>query len=97
MRFFRHPVLDPLPGRKKIEIFLDGKPIEAYEGETIASAIYASGLKMLRKTKKGTEPRGVYCYRGRCTDCIMKVDGKPNVRTCITEVKNGMVIETTGT
>lgn len=96
MRISDHPILDPLGKRKKINMTLDGKRIDAYEGETIASAIYASGIKILRRSDKYREPRGVYCYRGRCTDCIMRVNGKPNVRTCITEVKDGMVIETLG-
>ncbi|MFA6785534.1 MAG: (2Fe-2S)-binding protein, partial [Sphaerochaeta sp.] len=39
------------------------------------------------------EPRGIYCGIGRCTDCVMKVNGIPNIRTCITPVEEGMVIE----
>ena len=47
-----------------------------------------------RYTVKKQEPRGLFCGIGQCTDCAMIVDGKPNVRTCITPVRAGMGIET---
>jgi len=93
MRIMGHPILDDLVGREKVTINVDGKKIEAYRGEPIATAMFAAGLKINRTTPKYNEPRGIYCNRGRCTDCIMKVDGKPNVRTCITIVKDGMKVE----
>ena len=93
MRITGHPILDDLNDRKKIKIIFNGKEIEAYEGETIAAALTAAGVKVFRTTPVYNEPRGIFCNRGRCTDCIMKVDGKPNIRTCITIVKVGMVIE----
>ena len=93
MRITGHPILEDLKDRKKVTITVDNKQIDAYEGEPIAAALHAAGVKVFRTTRKFGEPRGVFCYRGRCTDCIMKVDGKPNVRTCITMVKEGMNIE----
>ena len=54
----------------------------------------SSGVMAHRYTAKRHEPRGVFCAIGRCTDCVMVVDGKPNVRTCITPLKEGMVVET---
>jgi predicted molibdopterin-dependent oxidoreductase YjgC len=94
MRIYGHPILDDLKDRKKITISIDEKKIIAYEGETIAAALHAAGIKVFRTTRIYGEPRGIYCNRGRCTDCVMKVDGKPNVRTCVTEVRDGMKIET---
>jgi predicted molibdopterin-dependent oxidoreductase YjgC len=93
MRITNHPILDDLADRKKFFIYFDGKKIEAFEGETIAAALFAADVKVFRTTPVFHEPRGVFCNRGRCTDCIMKVDGKPNVRTCVTVVKEGMVIK----
>ena len=93
MRIVGHPILEDLKNRKKVLIIVDGKEIEAFEGEPIAAAMFAVGLRSSRTTPKYGEPRGVYCNRGRCTDCIMKVDGVPNVRTCITMVKDGMKVE----
>ncbi len=93
MRIVGHPILEDLINRKEVLIDVDGKKIEAFEGEPIAAAMFAAGLRSSRTTPKYDEPRGVYCNRGRCTDCIMKVDGVPNVRTCITMVKEGMKVE----
>ena len=73
---------------------LDGKKIEAFEGESIASALLAIGVRVFRYTKNRSEPRGIFCAIGRCTDCVMTVDGVPNVRTCVTPVKDGMKIQT---
>ena len=68
--------------------------MEAYEGEPIAAALLAGGIRVFRHTHKKGEPRGVFCGIGRCTDCMMTVDGVPNVRTCVTPAREGMVIET---
>ena len=72
----------------------DGTTLEGLEGETIAAALRVAGVMAHRYTAKRHEPRGVFCAIGRCTDCVMVVDGKPNVRTCITPLKEGMVVET---
>lgn len=93
-RIIEHPVLGPLPEVPMVKIIVDGEPMEAREGEMIAATLIATGKKYFRKTIKTHEPRGIYCGIGRCTDCVMTVNGIPNVRTCITPVEDGMVIET---
>jgi predicted molibdopterin-dependent oxidoreductase YjgC len=92
-RIYQHPILGKIPERKKITIYFNGKKLTAYEGETIASVLYANGIRRLRKTEKFNEPRGIFCAIGRCTDCVMTVDGIPDVRTCITPVRDGMKVE----
>ena len=94
MRILEHPILGKLEERKKVTIEFDGKPIEAYEGEPIAAALIAAGVKVLRYTPKYNEPRSIFCAIGRCTDCMMIVDGVPNVRTCVTPAKAGMKVQT---
>ncbi len=64
-------------------IYVDGQPVQAIMGQSIAEAMLSSGLKTCRKTKSQT-PRGVFCAVGVCYECRMVVDGIPNVRTCIT-------------
>ena len=54
----------------------------------------AAGIKSFRTTAKRNEQRGIFCAIGRCTDCMMVVDGIPNTRTCVTMVKDGMKVET---
>ena len=94
MRILDHPILGKLEEKKRVRIEVDAKNIEAFEGEPIAAALVAAGIRTFRKTTKRGDPRGVYCAIGLCTDCVMIVDGMPNVRTCITPVKDGMKIKT---
>ena len=94
LRVKNHVILGELDDAKTVTILVDGKPIEALEGENILAALIANGIIVNRYTVKRGEPRGLFCGIGQCTDCAMVVDGKPNVRTCITPVRDGMVIET---
>ncbi len=96
MRVIHHPILGPLDEKPPVYIEVDGETIPAREGEPIAAAIIAAGRLKLRHTRKTREPRGVFCGIGRCTDCVMTVDGQANVRTCVTPVKAGMKITTQG-
>lgn len=89
-----HPILGPLGDSRKININVDGEKIEAIEGESIASAIIASGKIVFRYTEKYKKPRSLFCGIGQCNDCMMIVDGVPNVKTCITPVREGMKIQT---
>ena len=92
MRLTEHPVLHFKRGRE-VTIYLEGKPIKAYEGETIAMALHAAGIRVLNHSVKRNRPRGLFCAIGKCSSCLMKVNGIPNVRTCITLVEDGMEIE----
>ena len=93
MRITEHPILGDMTKTEKVIFTYDGKDVEGYEGESIAAALRAVGLMVHRHTKKGS-PRGVFCAIGRCTDCVMIVDGMPNVRTCVTPLEAGMVVQT---
>ncbi len=94
MRVRKHPILGDLTEAKRVTIEIDGHPIEAREGEPILAAVYAHGFKICRTTAKRGDSRGLFCGLGRCTDCVMVVDGVPNVRTCVTPVRDGMRVET---
>lgn len=72
----------------------DGRILEGCEGEPIAVALRANHIMIHRYTSKRHEPRGVFCAIGRCTDCVMIVNGKPNVRTCVTPLAEGMKVQT---
>ncbi len=70
----------------------DGRTIRGYEGDTIASALHASGLRTFTRSFKYHRPRGLHCVSGRCPNCLMTVDGVPNVRTCTRPVQQGMQV-----
>ncbi len=94
MRVKKHPILEEDTRVPDAIIIVDGKEIPAKEGEPIAAALLAAGIRKFRYTAKEGKPRGIFCGIGRCTDCTMTVDGQPNVRTCVTPVRNGMIVET---
>jgi len=91
MRISEHPVLE-FRRPRKVTFFFDGKAVEAYEGETIAAALHAAGIRVLSRTKSG-RPRGLFCAIGKCSSCLMTVDGIPNVKSCVTLVQDGLRVE----
>ena len=94
LRVAEHPILGAEEAAEYVTIYFDGKPIKAKVGEPIAAALTAAGIKAFRTTPNKGERRGIFCAIGRCTDCMMVVDDRPNVRTCITPVRDGMRVET---
>jgi len=64
-----------------------------FDGDTIASALHANGVKKLTISLKYDRPRGFFCGIGKCSSCLMRVDGIPNVRTCIAPLKEGIKVE----
>jgi len=72
------------------EFTFDGQGHTACGGDTVASALAADGVDVLSRSFKYHRPRGVLCASGRCPNCLVDVDGEPNVRACVTEVRPGM-------
>jgi predicted molibdopterin-dependent oxidoreductase YjgC len=64
----------------RIQIVVDGIPVEAYTGESVAAALVASG-----------RPSPVYCGIGLCFACLVPVEGH-RVRACQTPVRDGLRI-----
>ena len=95
MRIKKHPVLGKLE-EKWIAIHFNGQQLQALEGESIAAALLANRIRVLRYSEKYREPRGIYCGIGHCYECRVMVNGERSVRACITTVKDGMCIESQG-
>jgi len=93
MRIKEHPILT-FEEKEKLSFFFDGKEVYGYEGDTIASALHALGIKTLSHSIELKRPRGFYCAIGNCSSCNMIVNGKPNVRTCVTVLIEGMKVKT---
>ncbi len=79
-----------------LTIKVDGQPVQAFAGETVAAVLLATGRRAWRRTDKHHAPRGLFCGMGICFDCLVTVNGQPNVRACMTYVEEGMIIETGG-
>src|ERR687898_1361528 len=79
---------------RKLSFEFDGKPVRALEGDTIASALFAGGRRVFSRSFKYHRPRGLLCCSGSCPNCLMTVDGVPNVRVCVEPVRHGAEIRT---
>ena len=80
------------PIEHKVTFTLDGEAIEAERGEPLAAALVAAKKITLARSPKFHRPRGPSCMRGACDGCLARVDGVPNVMTCLTPAEEGMVV-----
>ncbi|MDD3123880.1 MAG: (2Fe-2S)-binding protein [Candidatus Izemoplasmatales bacterium] len=92
MRVEKHPILE-FPMKAEIPFYYNGELIKGFEGDTIASALHALGIKVLSKSIHHKRARGFYCAIGNCGSCNMTVNHVPNVRTCMTKLEPGMIVE----
>lgn len=84
-----------LPGAgriRRVRIVVDGRPVDAWAGESVAAALIADGDIAFRRTPRRREPRGLFCGMGVCYDCLVVIDGQPGCRACMTPVRDGMVV-----
>ncbi|HZO50832.1 MAG TPA: 2Fe-2S iron-sulfur cluster-binding protein [Gaiellaceae bacterium] len=74
---------------RPISFRLEGRVVSGYEGDTIGSALYAAGTRVFSRSFKYHRPRGLLCCSGHCPNCMMTVDGVPNVRVCVEPLREG--------
>ncbi len=91
-RTTNHPILEFEKGRE-VTFTFEGQQLTGYEGETIAAALHAAGVRYLHESAKKHRPRGLFCAIGNCSSCLMKVNGVPNVRVCVEPLREGIVVE----
>lgn len=77
-----------------VTLTLDGARITAERGEPLAAALLAADLTTIARSPKLHRPRGAACLRGGCDGCLARVDGEPNVMTCLVPARGGERIET---
>ena len=75
---------------RPLNFYFEGLEIGAFEGETVAGALLAAGIRTLRHSEIGGAPRGLFCGMGVCFECRMMIDGQPNIRACMTPVRPAM-------
>lgn len=93
-RIPEHPTYGKINTGKKINFTYNGKLVEAFSGDTITSALLASGRSIFSRSFKYHRPRGVYDYQGMGADALMTVDDAPNVLADTTYVQEGMRVQT---
>ncbi len=86
----QNPAADPVP--PEVTITFEDKPLVCRPDTSLAVALWDHGIRHLSHSHKYGRPRGVTCARGHCTNCLLRVDGVPNVRSCEMPVRDGMVV-----
>lgn len=82
-----------IPPEGEVTYFLNGEECHAFRGQNVAAAILNNGRRILRSTRFGMKPRGIFCGIGICFDCLVVIDDLPNQRACLVEITEGMRIQ----
>jgi sarcosine oxidase subunit alpha len=69
------------------------KSLQGVSGDTIATALYANGIRIFGRSLKYHRPRGIYSLDGESSNTCMQVDGIPNVCAENTLLKAGMQVK----
>jgi predicted molibdopterin-dependent oxidoreductase YjgC len=72
-----------------VEFRFDGRAVAAYEGETVACALFAAGIRMLRRSPRTELARGMFCLMGSCQECVVWADGR-RVAACQEPARAGL-------
>ena len=78
---------------EKLSLNYRGKTVQGVAGDTVATALFANGVRVFARSLKYHRPRGLYSLDGECSNTCMDVNGVPNVRTENTLLKDGMVVK----
>lgn len=77
-----------------VTIDVDGQKVEAAEGALLGHVLHWVKGPRLRQSPRAGAPRGLYCGMGVCFECLVRVDGRDGVRSCLQPVRDGMTVET---
>ena len=70
-----------------IKFKFNGRTYPAYAGDTIASALWAAGVKMLGRSFKYHRPRGAFAFTSGDSNTLVRVNDEPNVRASVKRVE----------
>ncbi|SEK05992.1 (2Fe-2S)-binding protein [Paraburkholderia diazotrophica] len=80
----------PLASAATVGIEIDGDLLRVPPHFTVAAALLANGKAACRTSAVSGAPRGPFCMMGVCFDCLVEIDGVPNVQACMTRVAERM-------
>lgn len=75
-----------------VNLTFEDQTLAVPAGSTVAAALLLSGVTPFRTTPVTSSPRAPYCMMGVCFECLVEIDGKPSRQSCLTPVREGMVV-----
>jgi predicted molibdopterin-dependent oxidoreductase YjgC len=79
-----------------VTVTFAGRTLHARDGQSVAAVLMAAGVRSWRTTRRGQQPRGLFCGIGACFDCLLTIDGRPAQRACLVPVRDGMILGENG-
>lgn len=76
-----------------VRVVIDGTSVEVPRGSSLAAAILSAGTTRFRDSVSGGA-RGPLCAMGICFECVVTLDGRPRVRSCLVTCADGMEVST---
>lgn len=75
-----------------VSLHIEGRPVKVRSGDSVAVAMLAAGVTVFRETPVSGAPRAPLCLMGVCFECLVEIDGRPNMQACMTLVAEGMQV-----
>ncbi len=91
-RFARLLDRTPVQDEDTLAFSFDGRELSARTGDTVAAALLSNATTAFRTTPVSGQPRAPFCMMGVCFDCLVEIDGVPNLQACMIEVREGMTV-----
>jgi len=78
---------------RELSFVYRGRRLKGLKGDTVATALFANGVRIFSRSLKYHRARGLYNLDGCSSHCLMSVDGEPMVRACTRPLRQGMMVE----
>lgn len=81
-------------GAESVLFVVDGRPVEARAGDSVATALLAAGYSSFGRNAASGTANAPHCLIGNCFGCLCDIDGRPQSQACLVPVAEGMEVKT---
>lgn len=77
-----------------VSLTFEGTVLQVPAGISVAAAVLGTAHPghTMEHPVDGS-PRAPYCLMGVCFECLMEINGSPNIQSCLVPVQEGMVVK----
>jgi predicted molibdopterin-dependent oxidoreductase YjgC len=79
-----------------VAVQINGREVCVPAGASVAAAALLAGAGPTRTSPVDGSPRAPFCMMGVCFECLMSIDGEPEVQACMVAARAGMVVDLPG-